>query len=44
MQELEEFRAKGITGRREGFDAPSVGMLGGSGFGSHNPSPTELRR
>ena len=43
MQELEEFMAKGITGTGEGFDAPSVGRLGGSGFGSHNPSPTELR-
>ncbi len=35
--------AKGITGTGEGFDAPSVGRLGGSGFGAHNPSPTELR-
>ena len=43
MQELEDFMAKGITGTGEGFDAPSVGRLGGSGFGAHNPSPTELR-
>ena len=43
MQELEDFMAKGITGTGEGFDARSVGRLGGSGFGAHNPSPTELR-
>lgn len=43
MQELEEYMAKGITGTGEGFDAPSVGRLGGSGLGAHNPSPTELR-
>ncbi|CAL5229206.1 g12489 [Coccomyxa viridis] len=41
--ELEEYMAKGITGTGEGFDAPSVGRLGGSGLGAHNPSPTELR-
>ena len=43
MQELEDFMAKGITGTGEGFDARSFGRLGGSGFGAHNPSPTELR-
>ena len=43
MQELEDFMANGMTGTGEGFDAPSVGRLGGTGFGSHNPSPTELR-
>ena len=43
MQELEDYMAKGITGTGKGFDAPSVGRLGGSGFGAHNPSPSELR-
>ena len=39
-QELEDFMAKGITGSGQGFDAPSMGRLGGKG---HNPSSTELR-
>lgn len=43
VQELEDFMAKGITGTGEGFDAPSAGRLGGSGFGAHNVSRTELR-
>lgn len=43
MQELEDYMAKGITGTGEGFHAPPVGRLGGSGFGAHNPSPSELR-
>ena len=43
LQELDDCMAKGITGSGEGFDAPSVGRLGGRGFGTHNPSLTELR-
>ena len=43
VQELEDFMAKGIMGTGEGFDAPSAGRLGGSGFGAHNVNLTELR-
>jgi hypothetical protein len=43
VQELEDCMAKGITGTGEGFDAPSAGRLGGSGFGAHNISLMELR-
>eukprot|EP00976_Prorocentrum_cordatum_P109453 1195022-Prorocentrum_minimum.AAC.7 len=35
--------AKGITGTGVGFDAPSVGRLGGRTF-DHNPPASQLRQ
>ena len=44
IQECEEFMAKGISGSGTGFDAASVGRLGGKGpVPIHNPPSHRLR-
>ena len=43
-QECEELMAKGISGSGAGFDAKSMGRLGGRGpVPLHNPDPRKLR-
>lgn len=43
-QEVEDLMDKGISGSGVGFDAPSVGRLGGRGpVPVHNPDPRKLR-
>lgn len=44
MQECEGFMAKGISGSGAGFDAPSMGRLGGRGpVPTHNPPARQLK-
>ena len=44
LQECEGFMAKGIAGSGAGFDAPSVGKLGGRGpVPIHNPPSHQLK-
>ena len=44
LQECQEFVSKGIAGTGVGFDAPSVGKLGGRGpVAIHNPGSDQLR-
>lgn len=44
VQECEGFMAKGITGSGAGFDAPSMGRLGGRGpVPTHNPPAHQLK-
>eukprot|EP00884_Botryococcus_braunii_P000953 jgi/Botrbrau1/10859/Bobra.0025s0037.1 len=41
--ECQEFKAKGIGGTGQGFDAPAAGKSGGKGFGAHNADLRGMR-